>query len=100
LTAIVAAIALTTAGGVFLQRWDFRRENLYWAGAEDQQADKFLAAARAAGRCEEHGRRGEPCGRCKNASPESNGYYAKEFRKYAEEAAERAKAWRRRADNR
>jgi hypothetical protein len=100
LMAIIAAIALTMAGGVCLQRWDFRRENLYRAGAEDEQAERFLAAARAAERCEEPGRHGEPCGRCKNASPEPNGYYARQFRRYAEEAAKRAKGWRRRSDNR
>jgi hypothetical protein len=96
--AVVAAIALTTAGGVFLQRWDLRRENRYWAGVEDQQAERFLAAARDAERCQEHGRLGEPCGRCRNAPPESKGCYAKEFRNYAAQAAESAKAGRRRAD--
>jgi hypothetical protein len=100
LMAVVAAAAFTTAAGIFLQRWDFRRESLYWAGVEEKQSAMFLAAARTAERCEEHGRRGEPCEKCKNASPDSNGYYSKEFRKYAEQAAERAKSWSRRANNR
>jgi hypothetical protein len=99
LMAIVASLALTTAGGVFLQRWDFRRENRYWAGIEDEQAGRFIASAEAAERCEQHGRRGEPCDRCKNASPDSNRYYAEESRKHAEQAAERARTWRRRMDN-
>jgi hypothetical protein len=99
LMAIFASIALTTAGGVFLQRWDFRRENRHWARTEDEQAGSFLAAANAAERCEQHGRRGEPCERCKNQSPDSNQYYAEQFKNYAQQAAERAKFWRRRMDN-
>jgi hypothetical protein len=100
LMTIVAVIALTIAGGISLQRWDLRRERLYWIGFEEADAAKFLAASRAEERCQEHRRRGERCGRCKNAYPDPHGYYAKELRKYAEEAAERAKAWRRRTDDR
>ena len=99
LMAVVASIALTTACGVFLQRWDCRRESRYWAGIENEQAARFLASAKAAERCEQHGRRGEPCDRCKNQSPDSNRYYTEQFRTYAEQAAERAKVWRRRTDN-
>ena len=99
LMAVVAAIALTAAGAVFLQRWNLRRENLYWAGVEEGQQAMFISAARAADRCEEHVRRRKPCERCKNASPGAYGYYANEARKYAEGAAETAKGWRLRADN-
>ena len=98
LMAVIATIALTMAGGVFLQRWDRRRESLYWARAEDKQADSFLAVAEIALRCEQHGRHGKRCERCRNESPESNRYDAILFRKYAEEAAIRARFLRQRAD--
>jgi hypothetical protein len=98
LMAVVATVAFTMTGGMFLQRWDRHRESLYWARIEDEQSSQFLASAEIAARCEQHGRRGEPCNRCHNASPESNQYFAKEFRKYAEDAAGRAKSWRERAD--
>jgi hypothetical protein len=98
LMAVVATIAITMAGGVFLQRWDRRRDSLYWARTEDEQAGSFLAAAEIARQCERHGRRGERCERCQKSSPESNQYYAKQLRKYAEEAAIRAQFLRQRAD--
>ena len=98
LMAVIATIALTMAGGVFLQRWDRRRESLYWARTEDKQADSFVAVAEIALRCEQHGRHGERCERCRNESPESNQYDAILFRKYAEEAAIRARFLRQRAD--
>jgi Ca2+/H+ antiporter len=98
LMAVVATIALTMAGGVFLQRWDRRRDSLYWARAEDEQAGSFLAAALISARCEQHSRRGERCELCQKSSPESNQYNAIQFRKYAEDAAIRAKFLRQRAD--
>ena len=98
LMAIVATISVTIAGGEFLQRWDRRRDNLYWARAEDKQSGSFLATAEISARCEQHIHRGERCELCQKSSPDSEQYYAKLFRRYAEDAAIRAKFLRQRAD--
>jgi hypothetical protein len=96
--AVVAAIALMLGGGISLQRLDFRRANLHQARLEDRSASGFREAALRAERCGGHLRLGEPCDRCRDRSLASESYYAKEFRRYEIEAAQRARAWRRRAE--
>ena len=61
LLVVAIIVAMTTIGGLNLQRWDRRRENLYWANVEETESIKYLAESRAAMACYEHLRRGQAC---------------------------------------
>jgi hypothetical protein len=77
-------VALTTIGGLNLQRWDRLRENLYWAEVDETESIKYLEASREAMACYEHLRRGQACERCKKVTPNYQAFNAKLFRETAE----------------
>ena len=95
---IVIAVATIATGGVLeLQRWDRRRELLHHAGLLDREARGFQEAAEMQRRCVEHGRRGEPCERCR--TNHASEYYLTESLKYAKLRAAQAKSYRWAADH-
>jgi hypothetical protein len=91
LLVIATIVTMTTIGGLNLQRWDRRRENLYWANVEETESIKYQAASRAAMVCYEHIKRGRACEKCDKLTLNYLAFDAKLFHETAERCMAQAR---------